>query len=524
MTNMTASTLEPLTTSKNQPLDVLVIGAGFSGVGTGIKLLERGQRNFRIFEKSQGIGGTWYDNTYPGAACDVPSHFYCFSFEPNPNWSRVYSPQPEIQRYIEHCVEKFGLRSFIQHGAEIQELRFDEHAGVWRATFVDGSTQYARRVINGAGGLHEPSFPDIPGRDSFAGPAMHTARWNHDVELTGKRIAVIGTAASAIQVIPQIAKVAKQVLVFQRTPNYIAPRMDREYTDKEKARFAKWPWFARLYRWLIFMRMEVLLFPLTRKGSWLGLHGGEKLKKYMRSVVNKPELHKALEPDYTLGCKRILISDDFYKALNRDNVEVVISAIQRIEPNGIVTADNNLFEADIVVYATGFDIDAHVSRIRTYGLNGLCLQDEWADGQEAYQGAIVKGFPNYYMVTGPNTGVSTTSVVFMIEKQIDYILKLIDLAGDKSALVVKDEAQAEYNEKIQGDLQQSVWTSGCKSWYLRPDGRITTLYPYNARHFAKQTSGVVPSHFDLLPTAGPVKSGAAESPLTTNNPMGGMAA
>ncbi|MGB5579917.1 MAG: NAD(P)/FAD-dependent oxidoreductase [Woeseia sp.] len=479
-------------------LDVLVIGAGFSGVCTGIKLLENGVSNFRIIEKSQGIGGTWYDNTYPGAACDVPSHLYCFSFEPNPGWTRVYSLQPEIQKYVEHCVDKYGLRPFIEHGVKLEELRFDDESAVWRASYQDGRQQLARHVISGAGGLHEPSYPDIPGRESFGGPSMHTARWDHDVDLAGKRVAVIGTAASAIQAIPEIARVAGKLFVFQRTPNYIAPRMDRAYTDKEKARFAKWPRFARLYRWFIFMRMELLLFPLTRKDSRLGRAGGKRLKQRMRNEVRNPALHKALEPDYTLGCKRILTSDDFYRTLNRDNVQIITAGIERIEPHRIVTADQAI-DVDVIVFATGFDIDAHTRSIRVYGQQGRSLQEEWLNGPEAYQGACVSGFPNYYLVTGPNTGVGTTSVVYMIEQQVDFIMKLIKLANDDKVVSVRQDAQQEYNARIHADLKNSVWASGCKSWYLRPDGKIATLYPYNARSFAAQSRRVNLSHFDLLP-------------------------
>ena len=266
-----------MTESHSDTLDVLVIGTGFSGVGCGIKLLEAGIGNFRIVEKSQGIGGTWWDNTYPGAACDVPSHFYCFTFEPNPSWSRVFSPQPEIQEYIEHCVDKYGLRSRIEHGCKVMELLFDECTSTWEIVFESGRRMRARHVINGAGGLHRPAWPDIPGRDSFAGPSMHTARWDHTVDCVGKRVAIIGSAASAIQVIPAIADLAESVTVYQRTANYIVPRNDRNFTEREKRRFARWPWLLRLYRWLIFTRMDFILYPITRQGSWYGRYATGKI-------------------------------------------------------------------------------------------------------------------------------------------------------------------------------------------------------------------------------------------------------
>lgn len=400
----------------DSPLEVLVIGTGFSGVCAGIKLLEHGVSNFSIYDKSQGIGGTWYDNTYPGAACDVPSHFYCYSFEPNPDWSRVYSPQAEIQRYVEGCVDKYGLRPHIVHGARVTKLRLDVQSRLWQVTFADGSCVRARHVINGAGGLHKPSIPDFPGRDSFAGVAMHTARWDHSVDLTNKRIAIIGSAASAIQVIPEVAKTADKITVFQRTPNYIARRGDRDYTDREKRRFARWPWFQRLYRWWIYKRMDVLLFPITKRNSGFGRLAGATVMRHMRASVDDESLHPHLEPDYAMGCKRILLSDDLWDAINRDNVTVQTDAIECIEPEGVRTKDGTLHAADIIVFATGYDIEGHFRSIDVIGQNGRSLHEEWAIDQEAYFGSCVSGFPNYWMVTGPNTGVATTSVVFMIEQ------------------------------------------------------------------------------------------------------------
>jgi len=480
-----------------ETVDVLIIGAGFSGVCCGIKLLEKGVSNFRIVEKSAGIGGTWWDNTYPGAACDVPSHFYCYSFEPNPNWSRVYSPQAEIQRYIEHCADKYGVRPYIQNGRKVLELVLDEAAASWTAYFENGDSIRARHVINGGGGLHQPAWPDIPGRELFEGTAMHTARWDHSVNYAGREIAVIGSAASAIQVIPEIAETANHVTVYQRTPNYIVPRNDRDYTEKEKGRFARWPWLLRLNRWRIFMRMDLLLFPLTRRGSWYGKYVTRKIEKYVRASVEDSSLHNHLLPDYLLGCKRILVSDDLYRTLNRENVSIVTDGIDRIEVNGVRTIDGELRRADIVVFATGYDIESHMKSIRVVGANGRELVDEWKNGPEAYNGSCVAGFPNYYMVTGPNTGVGTTSVVFMIEQEVKYILKLFDRAGSKGLISVRPEAQALYNQSVHAALDGSVWASGCKSWYRRADGKITTLYPHNARAFKRQLSEVAFDDFEV---------------------------
>ncbi len=473
-----------------ETLDILVIGAGFSGLCAGIKLLEKGITGFRIVEKSHGIGGTWYENTYPGAACDVPSHFYCFSFNPNPRWSRLYSPQAEIKDYIESCVDKYQLAPYIVRGAKVIELRLDEEHGMWRASFEDGRRVLARHVINGCGGLHLPSIPDFNGRQTFAGVSMHTAQWDHSVDMSGKNIAVIGSAASAIQAIPELAKVAARVVVFQRTPNYIVPRNDRPYTEREKRRFARWPWFARLYRWFIRMRMELLLFPIIKRNSWRGRTAARKVLRHMRDAVRDPALHDKLTPDYAMGCKRILLSDDFFDALNRDNVSLVTAGIDRIEPDGILTRDGELHQADVIVYATGFDIDTHIRSIRIIGEHGVTLDEAWGKGANAYNGACLAGFPNYYMVTGPNTGVGTTSVVYMIEQEIGYIMTLIDAAGADRLIAVKRTAQDAYNREVDAGLRETVWLSGCKSWYISANGRISTLYPKSGLAFGRQLARV----------------------------------
>ena len=375
---------------------------------------------------------------------------------------------------------------------------FDEIAGLWNVIFEDGNIVKARHVINGSGGLHVPHIPNFPGRKTFEGTGMHTARWDHSVNMYGKRIAVIGSAASAIQVVPEMAKIGKEVFVFQRTPNYVAPRKDREYTTVEKIIFSKVPFLARLYRWFIFMRMELLLFPVTKKNSPRGNKVGNLIKQYMRATVNDKNIHASLEPDYKLGCKRILISDDYYKTLNRENVSLVTDEIQEIKQNGILTKTGQLFEVDAIIYATGFDIEKHLRSVEVIGLNKKSLLETWAVNQDAYQGACIAGFPNFYIVTGPNTGVATTSVVFMIEQQIHFIMQLIKRAGQEKLISVKEEAQDRYNDVIHSALKDTVWSSGCKSWYIREDGRITTLYPYNGRAFRKQSKKVNFNDFTVV--------------------------
>ena len=471
-------------------LDVVVIGAGFSGIGAGIKLLQAGIRNFRIYEKSAGIGGTWWENTYPGAACDVPSQLYSFSFEPNPDWSRAYSPQPEIQAYIERCVERYGLRPHLHNGFELTALRFDDRSGLWESVFANGNRVHSKHVINGSGGLHVPKLPAIPGVESFAGTAMHSARWQADFEPRGKRIAIIGSAASAIQILPVIAPGAAHVELFQRTPNYIAPRNDRAFTEREKARFRRWPWLQKLHRLGVFMRLELLLYPITREKSALRRQASGRVLAHMRSQVRDPALHAVLTPDYQMGCKRILISDDFYPALNRENVDLVSTPISAIEAAGVRTVDGALHPVDAIVYATGFDLEAHMRGFEISGPNGRSLARQWADIPEAYNGCCVAGMPNLWFTTGPNTGVGTTSVVFMIEQELRYIIECIRKAGSDGLIAVSDDASKRYNREIQDALQHTVWASGCHSWYRREDGRISSLYPWNALRFHRQLARV----------------------------------
>lgn len=480
-------------------LDVLVIGGGFSGVCAAIALLKQGVTCFRVFEKSAGIGGTWWENTYPGAACDVPSHLYCFSFELNPNWSRLYSPQSEIQQYIEHCVDKYGIRPYLQFGATVQSLKFDDTTGLWRAHFTDGTQATAHHVINGGGALQQPLIPDFPGAEEFTGAQMHTAVWDHSVDFSGKRVAVIGSAASAVQVVPELARVANHVSVFQRTPNYIAPRNDFAYSALKKKLFSAMPWWNRFYRWIIFMRLETQLYPLIvnekrrRKLT-------ELVRQFMRDSVTRTEWHDALSPQYEMGCKRILISDDFYPALNRDNVSLVTSGISHLTSDALVTRDGAEHPADAVVYATGFDIGRQLFSIDVTGRDGVTLQDAWHDTAFAYRGVMLPGFPNYYMTTGPNTGVGTSSVIYTMEAAIGWILQSIRRAGRSCLISPRADATARFNDDIQTALQRTVWSTGCDSWYQR-NGKIETLYPMNARTFRRSLEQVCfeDLHVELKP-------------------------
>ena len=480
---------------------VLVVGAGFAGVCAGIKLLEAGIENFIICEKASGVGGTWWHNTYPGAACDIPSHLYCYSFEPNPNWTRKFAPQPEIQAYIDHCVDKYAVRKHIHLNTAVVALRWSEGRGLWFTKLASGDEVQSRHVIFASGGLHLPAFPDIPGRHRFKGSSMHSARWDHTVDFSGRRVAVIGSAASAVQLIPELARTASQVDIYQRTPNYIAPRMDRAFTEQEKKRFARWPVLSRWYRQLLFLRGEYLLFPVvsTKHRSRWRDKIQNMIRKHIQSSVADPVLAQKLTPEYSLGCKRILIADNYYDTLNRRNVQLHSDGIDHIEDDAVVTNNGCTVPADIIVYATGFDIEQYMRSVAITGRNGRQLSEFWAEIPRAYKGGFVPGFPNFYMTTGPNTGVGTTSVVYMIEAQMQLVMQAIESTGVSRSIEVSDTACDRYNNLIREALQQTIWAGNCNSWYKRADGEISTLYPFNARSYWLDHSQLTEADFQWLP-------------------------
>ena len=491
--------LEHAVATGQEPLDVAVIGAGFSGVCAAIKLQESGIVNFRVVEKSDGVGGTWWHNRYPGAACDIPSHFYCYSFEMNPDWSRFYAPQKEIQSYIANCAEKYGVRDRISLNCEITELQFDESSSLWIVRFADGSEVRARFIVNGAGGLHKPFIPEIPGRENFDGVEVHTAEWDEAFNPSGKRIAVIGSAASAIQAVPQLARTAEHVTLYQRTPNYIAAREDFGYSDAEKNGFRKNPARMQAVRDEQFKDKDTRLYPIVVSPAIRRVAEAD-IKAHMRSQIDDPVLAEKLMPDYELGCKRILISDDFLPALNRSNVTLKTAPITAIEPTG-VESEGTLTPVDAIIYATGFDIEGQRSAFRVTGQNGRALEDIWQTRADAYKSSMVPDLPNYFLVTGPNSGVGTTSVVYLIEQSVDWIIDVIKLAGRDRLVSVSEETCLAFGDAMQSQLGKTVWASGCDSWYIGSNGRIETLFPGNARDFADQMSHVDEAEFILTELA-----------------------
>nr|WP_240969551.1 NAD(P)/FAD-dependent oxidoreductase [Sneathiella limimaris] len=467
-------------------LDVLIIGAGFSGLCAGYYLKKEGVQRFLILEKTDNVGGTWNKNRYPGAACDVPSHFYCFSFALNPDWSRVYSPQAEILAYLENCANEFELRPHLKFNQEVQSIRFDEKDQIWRAQIDEETVIAARQVIIGSGGLNTPYEPELDGLSDFKGPVFHTAKWRDDVELKDKEIVVVGSAASAVQAVPELAKMAKRVTMFQRTPNYVIPRQDRAYTEAEKARFRKSKWRLKLERLKIYLRFEYVLSPFFKKHSWLRSKIEDRVKRHILSSFSDRRLAKSLIPDYDMGCKRILISDDFYPALARENVDVNTNGIHYVDHSAVIDRAGNRISADLIVLATGFDLQGQMTAIDIQGRKGVHLSERWDDLPGAYLGAMVDGFPNLYFMTGPNTGVGSTSIVHMIEAQMQFVLQCLKKAGNTHLLEPTPDAVARYNQFLQGALTNTVWAGSCKSWYKDEEGRNFTLYPKPARFFWRE--------------------------------------
>jgi cation diffusion facilitator CzcD-associated flavoprotein CzcO len=460
-----------------RPFHVAIIGSGFSGLCMAIRLKQAGV-DFTIFEEAAGVGGTWRDNTYPGAACDIQSHLYSFSFEPNPRWSRMFPAQPEILAYLNHCADQYGLRPHLRLNTAVSAVRFDEARGDWSVHTAGGEALRANAVVCGIGGLSRPALPDLPGLASFAGHQFHSARWDHSYDLSGKSVAIVGTGASCIQFAPQIAPRVRQLHLFQRTPPWILPKPDRPISRFEHWLFQKFPWTQRVFRKAIYCALEsrALGFVVTPRlmavVEWVA-------RRHLRQQVPEAALRARLTPAYTLGCKRILISNDFYPALARPNVELVTEAIREIVPQGVVTADGRLRQVDVLIHGTGFVAADTTPVFEVAGRGGRTLAQAWNGAPEAYLGTSVAGFPNWFMIIGPNVTLGHSSMVYMIESQVRYILDALQVLRRQGLrwLDVKPAAQRDYNAALQRRLQHTVWTTGCSAWYRTRQGKITTLWP-----------------------------------------------
>jgi cyclohexanone monooxygenase len=458
----------------------LVIGAGFAGLGTAIKLDEDGETDFLVVEKGSDVGGTWRDNTYPGAACDVPSQLYSYSFAPNPDWSMSFSPQAEIQAYIRRVAEGSGVLDRFRFGTAVERAAWDDEGQRWRISLSDGSEVTATTLISGAGGLSEPRLPEIDGIEDFRGEIFHSARWNHDVDLAGKRVAVIGTGASAIQIVPEVQKIAAQLDVYQRTAPYVIPRNDRAYTRIEKLAFKHLPFVQRAYRTAIYWARETYVPGFTWQPK-LAAPARQLALANIRKGITDPELRAKVTPDYEIGCKRILISNDYYPALAADNVSLVTEGITQVTADAVVTSDGTERPVDVLVVATGFFTTDQPIAERIVGRGGRSLAEVWREtGMAGYKGTTVHGFPNLFQIVGPNTGLGHSSMVFVIESQIEYIRDAIRTMRlhAYAAVEPRRDAQDAWNADLQHRMRRTVWnTGGCSSWYLDDHGRNTTLWP-----------------------------------------------
>lgn len=486
--------------------DVVIVGSGFAGLGMAIELKRAGRSDFVILEKADDLGGTWRDNTYPGCACDVPSYLYSYSFAANPRWSRMFSPQREIYGYLKDCAERFGVTPHLRFGRTVSSAVYDDASGRW-CVHVDGGVDGAERLtcrvlVSAVGALHIPRQPDLPGSESFAGRMFHSAQWPQGVDLSGQRVAVIGTGASAVQIVPEVAKQAAQVDVYQRTPAWVVPRPDFPIPVHRQRRYARHPLAQRVFR-------DVLYWVLEARGAGFTISPrltttmAKTAQRHLVRQVPDEELRARLTPSYQIGCKRVLLSSSFYPALQRPNVELVTSGIDTFTPDGIRDRDGVERPVDVVVFATGFDVGANFSQLHILGRGGRALADVWAEqGVNAHLGIMVAGFPNLFLLLGPNTGLGHTSVIFMIEAQIDYVLKALQLLDHVGArqLDVRAGVQSRSVRRVQRSLRGSVWQSGCRSWYLDEQGRNYSIYPRPTPLYWLGTRRVRRRHYSMRST------------------------
>ena len=481
---------------------VAIIGSGFAGLCMAIQLKLRGMDDFVVLEKDEDLGGTWRDNTYPGCACDVPSYLYSFSFEQNPRWSRMFAPQQEIWDYMRHCVNKYGVASHFRYNASVSGAEFDEASGTWRVHINDNEVLTARSLVTGVGALHMPKTPELPGLETFEGTTFHSANWNHDHDLRGRKVAVIGTGASAIQFVPQIAEEVAHLDLYQRSAPWITPKPDREIGVRERDMHARFPVGQRAIRNLLYWAMELrgvgfAVNPKMLKAIEL------PARRHLKKQVPDPELRRKLTPDYAIGCKRVLLSNDYYPALTRDNVDLVTDGITEVRPNGIVTADGTFREVDTIIFGTGFDVSGNLTQMKIVGRGREELNEVWErKGTGAHLGITVSGFPNMFLLVGPNTGLGHSSMVFMIERQVDYVMQALDLLDTESAAYVdvREPRQDRFVDWAQNRLSGSVW-QGCNSWYIDENGRNFTIWPHFTWKYWLATRKLRRSEYDVVPAA-----------------------
>ncbi len=477
---------------------VLIIGAGFGGIAAAIELQSYGFDEITILERAPGLGGTWFHNSYPGAACDVPSHVYCYSFAQRRDWSRLCSPQREILDYLSGVAHDHGLDRRLETNAEVSACRWDDSEQIWTVSTTDGRSWQAGAVIIATGQLHRAARPPIEGAESFKGHSFHSAEWDHDYELAGKRIAVIGTGASAVQFVPEIAGQVDQLMIFQRTGNWFMPRRNRPYPAFAKAAFKHLPGLQAYRRHFVFNYLESLTM-MIRHPRTLGLLGKLRSAAFMRWQLRDPEVRRKAWPDYTFGCKRILFSSHFLPALQRPNVELISEAITEITPSGLRTSDGVEHRVDCIIWGTGFRTNDFMFPMEVVGANGERLAETWSEGPHAHLGMTVPGFPSMFVMYGPNTNTSGGSIIFYLERQAAYIRQALQRVRDAgaAAITVRPEVEAASDREVQARFAGTAWTQ-CDSWYRNESGRIIANWPGYMREYAARSEWLDPDEFELI--------------------------
>ena len=485
----------------DEHVDIAIIGAGFSGLGMAIRLRRQGIEDFVVLERHEDVGGTWWANTYPGCACDVPSHLYSFSFAPNPDWSQTYSPQPEIRSYLQRLAAEHDLYRSIRLGTTVEEAEWDDGAGRWAVRTSEGTVS-ARVLIAGMGPLTEPSIPDLPGLDRFQGTVFHSARWDHDHDLTGERVASVGTGASAIQYVPAIQPRVSRLHVFQRSAPWVLPHTNRRISSAERRLYRAVPALQKAVRAGVYAGRELYVLGFAKNPRLMRV--AEAIaRRHMRAQVSDPELLEQVTPDYAIGCKRILPSNRWYPALAKPNVELVPQAIAEVRERSIVCADGSEREVDTIIFGTGFHVTDMPIGHWVRGRGGKKLIDAWDGSPRAHLGSTIAGFPNLFVLLGPNTGLGHSSMVYMIESQINHVLDALRVMRERGAAVaeVTPEAQDAYNRELDAKLEGTVWNSGCASWYIDASGRNATLWPDWTWRFRRRSRRFDPAHHELRPAA-----------------------
>ncbi|MDV7197558.1 NAD(P)/FAD-dependent oxidoreductase [Rhodococcus kroppenstedtii] len=501
-------------------VDTIIIGSGFAGLGAAIKLSQQGNSNFLVLERGSDVGGTWRDNTYPGAACDVPSHLYSYSFALNPDWTRSFSRQPEIQRYIEKVAREHRVYDRHVFDCHVESARWNEATAQWDLETTQGAFT-ASKLVSAVGALSEPNLPDISGIRDFRGDIFHSAQWDHETSLRGKRVAVIGTGASAIQIVPAIAPEVAHLDVYQRTAPWVLPRLDREYTALERAAFKYVPGFQRLSRTGIYAARETQVVGLAKAPVLMKVFEFIARRQIARGISD-PELRRKVMPNFRIGCKRMLISNNYYPALSRPNVDLVTDGIAEVREHSIVTKDGTEREIDALVVATGFHVTDSPTFQGIFGRDGRSLAEVFDErGQQGYKGAAVAGFPNLFFLVGPNTGLGHTSMVFMIESQLNYVIDALNTMDrhNLGVVEVRRDVQDRYNNELQQKLGKSVWlTGGCASWYLDKHGNNTTLWPDFTFEFRRITKEFDLEAYDAVAAADLTSAEAEPTPTAVGTP------